>query len=177
MPAGEIPLTEAAVLVPVFRREGELRVLLVRRVDRGVHGGQLAFPGGRCEPGDASPLAAALREAREEVGVVEAEPAVLAALPPIETLATGFRIWPFLARLTPPPAWRPEEAEIVEVIEAPLAALALPAARAVEVMRRADGLPPEPFPCLRVGPHRLWGASLRILEPLLPRLLAGEWPI
>ncbi|MDH4177689.1 MAG: NUDIX domain-containing protein, partial [Thermoleophilia bacterium] len=70
----------AAVLVPVFRdEEGELRLLLVARVDDGgLHGGQLGLPGGRPEPGDADLRATALREAEEEIGLEPESVTVLA---------------------------------------------------------------------------------------------------
>lgn len=169
---------ESAVIVPVFRdAAGELRVLLVRRGERGVHGGQLAFPGGKRDPEDASLLATALRETREEVGLGPESIAVLAALPVIETFTTGFRITPFLARVVPPPTWQVQQPEIVEVLEVSLRHLADPATHAQEEWQ----LPEWPRPALvsfwRVGPHPLWGASYRILRPLVPRLLAGEWAV
>jgi 8-oxo-dGTP pyrophosphatase MutT (NUDIX family) len=101
---------EAAVLVPVYRaRDGELVVVLVRRGEGGVHGGQLALPGGQRDPGDADLTTTALREAEEELGLARDRVELLAALPVVETQTTGFRVAPFLARPpTPPPPWRPK---------------------------------------------------------------------
>ena len=103
-----IMLREAAVLVPVYRRpDGELVVVLVRRARGGVHGGQLALPGGQRDPGDVDLAATALREAEEEIGLAGDRVELLAALPVVETQTTGFRIAPFLARLVVPTPWRP----------------------------------------------------------------------
>lgn len=166
-------LVDAAVLVPVFRDDaGEVRVVLIVRTEGGVHGGQVAFPGGRSDPTDATALDTALREAEEEIGLTRDRVHVLDALPVLETRSTGFRVAPFLARVDPPPAWTPSAAEVAEVIEARVADLTAPQARG-EVEMRFAGVPePQRVRFLRVGEARLWGVSYRILEPILPRLLA-----
>jgi 8-oxo-dGTP pyrophosphatase MutT (NUDIX family) len=88
-------MREAAVLVPVYRRQdGELVVVLVRRAQGGVHSGQLALPGGQRDPSDADLAATALREADEEIGLAADRVELLAALPVVETRTTGFRIAP-----------------------------------------------------------------------------------
>ena len=167
---------DAAVLVPLHRdAAGELRVVLVRRTEGGLHGGQLAFPGGKHDVGDASLRETALREACEEIGLEAASATVLAALDPIETRVTGFRIHPFLARVEPPRRWRPSAGEVAEVLEPTVAALADPANRGSSVEQFPGWPAPARIEFIRVGPHRLWGASYRILAPLLPRLTAGEW--
>ncbi len=172
------PRIQSAVLVPVFRRDdGELRLLVVRRAEGGLHGGQLAFPGGKCEPGDATPLATALREAHEEVGIAPEEVQILAPLPPVDTATTGFLIHPFLGRLTSPGNWRLEAGEIAEVLEVKVKDLSRPEMRG-EAMEQFPVWPaPMRIAFYRVGPHRLWGATHRIVESLVPRLLAGEWPL
>lgn len=174
----ESALRESAVLVPVFRdAAGEVQLVLVRRGNFGVHGGQLAFPGGKREPADASLLATALRETQEEVGLRPDSIAVLAELPTIATFTSGFLIAPFLGRISPPAVWQFQPSEIDEVLEVPLRHLADPATFGQEEWQ----LPGHPGPVLidflRVGQHKLWGASYRIVQALLPRLLAGEWPV
>ncbi len=167
---------EAAVLVPVYRTaENRLRVVLVRRTEGGVHGGQLAFPGGKRDPDDTSLLATALREAHEETGLSSDRVDVLAELPIARTLTTNFRVAPFLCRIRPPLRWIRAESEIAEVMEADVENLSRPEARGVSIGRFPGRPGPEEVPFLRVGSHRLWGLSYRIFLPLIPRLLAGEW--
>lgn len=171
-------IVEAAVLVPVFRREdGALQIVLIRRGERGVHGGQLAFPGGKCEPADRSLLDTALREAREEIGITSDRVCVLAHLPPVETLITGFRIFPFVARIEPPKAWQCQDREVAEVMEVMVRDLARPEAHGEDMTNFPDWPGPRPLPFYKIGPHRLWGATYRIVQLLLPRLLAEEWRI
>lgn len=169
-------LVEAAVLVPVYRDDaGDLRIVLIRRSEGGVHGGQIAFPGGRTDPTDAGPLETALREAEEEIGLSRDRVHVMETLPVFETMSTGFRVAPFLARIRPPAAWTPDPREVAEVIEARVEDLAAAEARG-EVEMTFSGVPePRRISFLRVGEARLWGVTYRILEPLLPRLLADEF--
>jgi 8-oxo-dGTP pyrophosphatase MutT (NUDIX family) len=172
------PLRESAVLVPVYRdAAGEANLLLIRRTDYGVHGGQLAFPGGKREPADASLLATALRETEEEIGLPGAAIEVLAALPPVTTLTSNFYIAPFLARIAPPPTWRVQPTEVAEVLPVPLRYLADPAHAGRENWQLPGWPAPAPVDFWRVGPHYLWGATYRIVHALLPRLLAGEWAL
>ncbi len=182
MSAGSAPaprgLVDAAVLVPVYRDQaGELRVVLVRRSEGGPHGGQIAFPGGKLDPDDGSLRDAALREAREEIGLPSGAAHVLAELPAFETRVTGFLIHPFLARIVPPPQWTPAEREVVEVLEPTLAELMDPARRATSVEVFDEWPDPVRIDSIDVSGHRLWGATYRILAPLLPRLAAGEWDV
>jgi 8-oxo-dGTP pyrophosphatase MutT (NUDIX family) len=172
---------EAAVLAPVWRDErGALRVLLVRRAPVGLHGGQLAFPGGKRDPEDETPLATALREAREEVGLEPERVHVLAELEPVDTRTTHYRVHPFLARIEPPEGderWRRAPAEVEEVLEVEVTELLRPDLAATFELTREDWPAPRRFPCVRVGDHRLWGLTHHILMPLAPRLLAGEWDV
>lgn len=166
------------MLVPLHRdRDGAIRIVLIRRAEAGIHGSQIAFPGGRREPGDQTALATALREAEEEIGLDPAAATFLAELPAVETLTSNHRIMPFLARIAPPARWRPAAAEVAEVIDARLDDLLRPEARGESVEHFPTWPAPRAVPFFRVGPHRLWGATFRILEPVLPRIAAGEWPV
>lgn len=169
----------AAVLVPVFRdRDGELRVVLIRRTEYGVHGGQIAFPGGRTEHGDESLIDTALRETREEIGLTADRVAILAHLPRVHTRSSRFDIQPFLGHVQPPARWLPSIDEVAEVLTPTIASLTEPGIR-----RRTRVLPPgwsEPLhvPVLEPEPDVvIWGATYRILVPLLTPLRDGHWPI
>ncbi len=177
-PEGDLPgRQESAVLVPVFRdAEGELRLVLVVRGERGLHGGQIGLPGGRVEIVDASPLDTALREAEEEIGLTPDDVEIVGSLAPVDTRTTGFRVHPFVARISPPVQWRVAAGEITGVVTPLVRELASPAARRRQALsfptwpeeRVVDGVRVE-------GGHLLWGLTLRLLDPVLVRLLAGEW--
>jgi 8-oxo-dGTP pyrophosphatase MutT (NUDIX family) len=170
-------LRAAAVLVPVLRDEaGVLRVLLVIRADDGgLHGGQLGLPGGRPEPGDADLLATALREADEEIGLPPTDVDVVAALEPLDTRATGWRVHPFLGHVPWRTTWRLQEDEIVGVLTPSVAQLADPAARAVLPFTSLRHPKPLFVDGIDVDGHVLWGMTLRLLDEVVPRLVAGEW--
>ena len=157
--------------------EGVLRILLLLRTDKGVHGGQLGLPGGRPEPGDSGFLATALREAEEEVGLSPAQVEVLAALDPLETLATGWRVHPFLGLIPADVEWRLEPEEVVRVLTPAVETLGDPAER--RRLPFTSSHFPEPFEVegIDVEGHVLWGMTLRLLDDLVPRLLAGEWDV
>jgi len=87
----------AAVLIPLFERRGELHVVYIRRSDHvASHRGQVAFPGGRVDPVDATLLDAALREAHEEVGIPPSIVQVIGALPTMQTTTSGIVVAPFV---------------------------------------------------------------------------------
>ncbi len=173
-----ITRTEAGVLIPVYRDDGgDLRLILIRRSQRGIHGGQLAFPGGKHDSGDITMLATALREAHEEIGLSPQGVTVLESLPCVDTMTSNFRLHPFLACIVPPVAWLPEVEEVSEVIDTRLADLALADRHGEEMMTFPHWPNPYRVPFYMVGEYQLWGATYRILRPLIPRILAGEWNI
>ena len=166
-------LRQSAVLIPLYERDGAPQLLFIKRTDRvRTHRGEIGFPGGRIEPEDASPLAAALREAEEELGIAPESVTPLGALPPVSTVVTSTLIHPFVGRLDQPPELRPDPFEVAEVVEVPLMTLLDPATFVVEdwVLR---GTPRTIF-IYRYGPYDIWGATGRIVQQFLARL--SEWP-
>jgi 8-oxo-dGTP pyrophosphatase MutT (NUDIX family) len=163
---------QAAVLVPLYVAAGELWTVLTRRTDSlPHHKGQIAFPGGGCELGE-SPWSAALREAREELGLDDAGVLALGELDEAET-PSGFRIVPCVGAVPFPLAGAPNPAEIAEVFALPLTAFAQP--RAVEERRvLLDGAARQ-IRVYHVGGRQIWGLTARILQNLLLRLgVPGE---
>jgi len=123
----EKAIRPAAVLVPVIRRESGLTVLFTRRTAHlNDHAGQISLPGGRTEPGDAGAAETAMREAEEEIGLASERVEILGELPAYLTV-TGYRVTPVVGLVTPPLDLRPDDFEVAEVFEAPLAFLLDPA--------------------------------------------------
>ena len=164
------------MLAPVFRDgAGDLRIVLIVRADQGHHGGQLAFPGGRVDDDDESLLATALREANEEIGLDPSVVTVVAELPPVRSGPTNMDVYGFLGRIPHGVEWEPNRAEVVEVLAPTVAELWDPAIRREHLFTSArwpEGLLVDGIP---VGDRVLWGMTLRLLDDLVPRLLAGEW--
>ncbi|MGC2519819.1 MAG: CoA pyrophosphatase [Burkholderiales bacterium] len=120
-------IRSAAVLVPLVRRGDGFTVLLTRRTAHlNDHAGQISFPGGRTEPGDASAAATALRETEEEIGLAGARVEVLGHLHEYLTV-TGYRVTPVVGLVTPPLDLRPDDFEVAEIFEVPLEFLLDPA--------------------------------------------------
>lgn len=169
LPAQPLP---AAVLVGVIPRPAGAGVLLTRRSD-GLrhHGGQVSFPGGRIEAVDASPAAAALREANEEVGLDAMHARALGYLDPLLTV-TGFRVLPTVVLIDPAFQARPEPGEVAAVFEVPLDLLLDPL-QLEKVELQFGGRARHVFQ-YRYQPQRIWGATASILYNLRERLARAE---
>ena len=171
-------MIDAAVLIPVYRsQDGELHIVMILRNPGGVHGGQIAFPGGKHDPEDETMLDTALREVREELGLIVERNDVLAELPREQTRTTGYRVFPFLARIAVPDRWQIAEREIAEIIDVKLTDLTRRDAHDKMIGRFPTWEKAQQVSFYRIGEHRLWGLSYRILQPVLARLVAGEWDV
>jgi 8-oxo-dGTP pyrophosphatase MutT (NUDIX family) len=152
----------AAVLVPLFVRDGALRVLLTRRTDTVEHHrGQISFPGGVEEPDDETPWRTAVRETEEELGIAPGDVRLLGALTPLVTV-TDFFVEPFVGAIPFPHVLRPAAAEIAEVIDVPIAALLDPMVLERRVLPGRE----EPTLFYHHGSHVIWGATARMLHEL-----------
>jgi 8-oxo-dGTP pyrophosphatase MutT (NUDIX family) len=167
LPPGRL-LRPAGVLVVVWERPSGSALILTKRSSRlKHHPGQIAFPGGKVDEGDAGPEAAALREAWEEIGLPPDRVEVLGQLPEHETI-TGFRITPIVAHLTGEFTPVAEAGEVEEVFSVPLAHVTDPALYRIE--RRLWRGEWRRYYAVPYGPYYIWGATARMLRGLAERL-------
>jgi 8-oxo-dGTP pyrophosphatase MutT (NUDIX family) len=163
-------LTHAAVLVPVVLRPEGPRLILTRRTEQlKHHAGQISFPGGRVEAHDASPLAAALRETEEEIGIGAERIEPLGYLDLFATI-TGFVVTPVLALVDPGYSLRLDPSEVADAFEIDLAA-ALDPARQREEARDWRGRVRR-YHVIAHDQHLIWGATASMIVNLGRRVRA-----
>jgi 8-oxo-dGTP pyrophosphatase MutT (NUDIX family) len=157
---------KAAVLIPLYLRDGGLVAVFTRRTeDLRRHAGEISFPGGRQDP-DEELWSTALREADEEIGLAPGAVTVVGALPPTATFVTNYAVYPFVGMIEPGNTFRPNPVEVAEVVELALADVAAGFERK-RLIRR--GVPIK-TPTYTAGGHLIWGATARIVGQLLERL-------
>jgi 8-oxo-dGTP pyrophosphatase MutT (NUDIX family) len=161
-------LRPAGVLVGISPVSGRVEVILTKRSSRlKHHPGQIAFPGGKVDATDATPVDAALREANEEIGLPLGAVEVLGSLPPHETV-TGFSVTPVLGLIHEAFAPVPEMGEVEEVFSAPLAHVLDSTNFLVESRFWRGNL--RHYYVVPWGPYYIWGATARILRGLADRM-------
>ena len=168
----------AAVLVLLYPdAAGDARIVLTERVTYdGHHSGEVSFPGGKAEPGDADDAATALREATEEVALDPDAAGVTIAglLDPVFIPVSDFRIHPVVATAAREPELSPSPAEVARILTPPVAAF-LPEA-GIEIVERTIRDWPLRYGGYRIEGLHVWGATARILGQLGAVLAAGAAP-
>jgi 8-oxo-dGTP pyrophosphatase MutT (NUDIX family) len=160
--------TPAAVLIGlVGHLAGPAVILTQRTAHLKDHAGQISFPGGRIEAADPDAIAAALREAEEEVGIDPARVEILGELEPYDTV-TGFRIHPVVGWIEPPLTLRPDPYEVAEIFEVPLTWTLDPVNHRRDSYTR-DGRV-RSFYVLPYADRYIWGATAGMLVNLARRL-------
>jgi 8-oxo-dGTP pyrophosphatase MutT (NUDIX family) len=166
------PLVSAAVLVPIVTNPEGLSVLFTLRTPHlSAHAGQVSFPGGRVEPGDADETAAALRETEEEIGLPPNRIRLIGRLDTYVT-RTGFRIHPLVGFVAPPLALAPDPQEVADVFEVPLDFLIDPVNRRRE-SRLYQGRE-RFFWAIPYGSRYIWGATAGMVVNLSELLWSGS---
>jgi len=172
-PPDGAPLKDAAVLVALVERPAGLSVILTRRSDTlRSHTGQVAFPGGRCDPGE-TPWVTALREAHEEIGLDPSHVALAGLSTPYRT-GTGYHVIPVVGFVTPPFTLAPNPDEVADIFETPFLFLMDPANYEQRQGRTPAG-DERRFYALTWEDRLVWGATAGMLRALHDRL-EGEPP-
>jgi 8-oxo-dGTP pyrophosphatase MutT (NUDIX family) len=171
--AGVKATTPAAVLVPIIDRSEPTVLLTMRTAALASHAGQVAFPGGKIEPADESPVAAALREAREETGLA---PLLIEPIGYLDLYLTfsGFRILPTVARVEPDFTLTLNPQEVTETFEVPLSFLMTPANHQRKT-RDWNGFARDYY-AMPYQNRYIWGITAGILRNLYERVFVAETP-
>jgi 8-oxo-dGTP pyrophosphatase MutT (NUDIX family) len=164
------PLRSAAVLVPLIAHPGGLTVLLTQRTGHlANHAGQVSFPGGRTDEGDADAIATALRETYEEVGLPPERIRVIGQMS-LYTTVTHFAVTPIVGLIRPPLVLMPDPFEVAEAFEVPLGHLVDPANCRIESRVTPEGVTRR-FYVFTFEERRIWGATAAMLVNLAAMLV------
>ncbi|HWW48706.1 MAG TPA: CoA pyrophosphatase [Xanthobacteraceae bacterium] len=165
--AREQPIRPAAVLIPVVEREEPTVLLTLRALHLNDHAGQIAFPGGKIDPTDATPLAAALREAEEEIGLDRSFVEPVGYLDLYGT-AFGYRILPTVARVRPGFRLHVNPSEVDDAFEVPLSFLMNPSNHQLHSKEFRGAM--RSYYAMPFAERYIWGATAGILRRLYERI-------
>lgn len=162
---------DASVLIPIVAQPVPTLIFTVRTDTLPSHKGQISFPGGRIDPEDESPRAAALRETQEEIGLPPNYVRVLGELDSMPTFVSGYVIHPFIGWLEEEPELKPNPAEVAEILHVPITDLA-------EDIRREPGFAhggrTYPTEAWVWKGHVIWGVTARIIREFLGLLASAD---
>jgi len=162
---------DAAVLIPIIRREPEVTVVLTRRTDHlPSHAGQIAFPGGKIDPDDDGPAEASLREAEEEIGL-SAEAVALLGFGDTYVTGSGFRIIPVVGMVDSDARLAANPQEVAEIFEVPLSFL-MNTSNHHQGRRTWQGHERK-FYVMPYYQHYIWGVTAGIVRTLYERMYGG----
>ncbi len=168
MPENGIAIRPAAVLIGLLERDSGLQIILTRRTEAlRHHAGQISFPGGRIEETDRDPVAAAIREAHEEIGLSPAHVEALGYLDSFLTI-TGFHVYPVVAKVSADYIAKADPSEVDEIFEVPLEFVLNPEnAKLIDIEYRGKNRTIIEF---QYQQYRIWGATASMLVNFRKRL-------
>jgi 8-oxo-dGTP pyrophosphatase MutT (NUDIX family) len=156
-------LRPASVLLPLFKKDGELSILFTRRTENVEHHkGQISFPGGMRDPADPDSVSTAIRETWEEVGIEPASIQIIGELDDHETVS-GFNITPFVGKIADPFTAQICQEELSEVFSVPLSFFLDESNCKLEYLFDSDGKKRE-FLVFQYQNYRIWGATAAMIR-------------
>lgn len=158
------PPKESAVMILLFPEKADLNVVFIQRVEyKGVHGGQVSFPGGKFEELDCSLLATSLRETEEEIGISAKQIEVLGLLTPLYIPPSNFNVHPYVGLVDCKPKFNQDDNEVKSVFTVPLKVLLEPETVQMKPIKIHTG-EEVLVPCFFVQEKVIWGATAMILN-------------
>lgn len=157
---------KSSVLVLLYPKSNNVYIVLIERPQyKGVHSGQISFPGGKVDLNDLSPLHTALRETYEELGVTIFENDIIAPLTSLYIPASNFEVFPYLAWKNVTPTFLPDAREVASLIETPISVLLNDACvQQVKIPVSAELI--YNAPCYKISDKIIWGATAMIISEL-----------
>jgi 8-oxo-dGTP pyrophosphatase MutT (NUDIX family) len=166
----------ACVLLSLWQENGHWHTALIQRTQnpRDRHSGQISFPGGRHDEGDASFAGTALREAKEEIGIAPEQVEIIGSLTDLYIPVSNFSVYPFVGVLHEPPTFQLQPGEVEKLYTPPLDHFLDPHNRTTSDVLVGGQLPVRDVPCFMLEGRAVWGATAMIISEFLALLAAAE---